>query len=140
MPTTRTMTVVTLAPAILRSAYPEFGGRKFEVQYIDLVPRKDADASAVLDSDGKVLGAVYRWDDGEWTFCSARELYRMPEDTSHMTDDQWHGWSATCAADARVIADGIDAGAERRTLITGLSPANIKSRAKLLAQLSMVLA
>lgn len=151
MPTVRTMTVVTLAPAVSRNAYPEHGGHKIEVQYMDIATsRKHADAWAVLDSDQKILGVLYKWSDGDWSWNGARNPHTMPADTSHMSAAQYERWFATVLADETVLAagheeDGIRKAElsplTRRTLVgRGLSPSGIKSRAAMLARQGMVLA
>ena len=159
MPTTRTMTVVTLIPAVSRNAYPEHGGHKIEVQYMDIATsRKHADAWAVLDSDDKILGVLFKWGDGDWSWNGARNPHTMPADTSHMSVAQYDHWFATVLADETVLRMGDDEDREReedyvsgrtkkpyprtrRTLLgSGHSPPGLKTKAAALAVHNMVLA
>ena len=109
MPAARTLVAVTLTPANIRSAYPEFGDRKVEVQYVEVaVTRKRSNGSMVTDSNGDVLGAVFSWGDGStdpWAYVTARDPHMMPDDMSHATDAQHRYWAEVCAADVQVLAD-----------------------------------
>lgn len=52
---TRTLTLVTLSPAMMRSAYPEVDARVIQVSYADVAPRrKGSDGFIVRDLTGRM--------------------------------------------------------------------------------------
>lgn len=111
---TRTLTLVTLSPAMMRSAYPEVDARVIQVSYADVAPRrKGADGFIVRDSTGRIVGAVQLWEDSqgkEWLFQRVREPARVtddPERLAMLRPEQLKAWAADASADAQVKAEAL---------------------------------